>query len=160
MRNYPWRLPPVLKFQQLLHENNALIKVFKTLLENMSSDNYTIVIKPDKTPTGEYGGHFNASTINEVAVVIVGQQFDRRDIILKKRGSNMQRIAETHISHDALQYPLLFWEGEDEYHFGVLQFDPTTKTPSNKKVMAINFYAYRLITRNDCDYLLRYGRIF
>lgn len=62
----------VLKLQQLMHKNNALIKVFETALENMSSDNYAVVIKVDKIPTGEHGGRFNAPTINEVGVVIVG----------------------------------------------------------------------------------------
>jgi len=71
--------------QQLLHENNALINLFETAIENMPSDNYSVVIKAGKTPTGEHGGRFNAPTIKKVVAVIVGQQFDRRDIIPKKR---------------------------------------------------------------------------
>jgi len=34
----------VLELQQLLHGNNALIKVFETALDNMPSDNYAVVI--------------------------------------------------------------------------------------------------------------------
>ena len=28
--------------------------------------------------------------------------------------------------HNALEYPLIFWEGEDEYHLNIKQRNPTT----------------------------------
>ncbi|GFX34781.1 helitron_like_N domain-containing protein [Trichonephila clavipes] len=39
-----------------------------------------------------------------------------RDIILETRNSSIQKIADTHRSYGALQYPLMFWQGDDGYH--------------------------------------------
>jgi len=38
----------------------------------MQNDNYMVVIKADKVPVAK---RFNASTINEVSIVMVGDQF-------------------------------------------------------------------------------------
>lgn len=92
----------------------------------MPSNNHTIVIRADKTPTGEHARRFNAPTINEVAIVIVGDQFESRDIILHLRNNKLQRVCETHRSYDALQYPIIFWQGEDGYHFQLKMIDPKT----------------------------------
>lgn len=115
------------QLQQLLHERNALVKVFKTALEAMPSDNYKIIISADKRPGGAHARQFNAPTIDEVAVVIVGENVESRDIVLKRRDNGQfQRVMETHRSYDALQYPLMFWEGDDGYHFQIKMVTPFT----------------------------------
>ena len=38
----------------------------------------------------------------------------------------MQIIQDSHRSYDALQYPLIFWEGEEKYHLNFKQRNPTT----------------------------------
>jgi hypothetical protein len=67
-----------------------------------------VVIRADKTPTGEHRRRFNAPTLDEVATVMVDNDFDTRDIVLHKRNNTLQRVAETHRYYDALQYPLIF----------------------------------------------------
>ncbi|GFV66451.1 uncharacterized protein TNCV_3032051 [Trichonephila clavipes] len=62
---------------------------------------------------------FNAPTIDEVTIVIVGEEFESRDIILHRRSGDIQRVSETHRSYDGLQYPILFWRGDDGYHFNI-----------------------------------------
>lgn len=116
----------VQQLQELLHQHNQLIHLFKTALEQMPSDDHKIVIRPDKTPPGEHSRRFNAPTIADVAVVIVGENLQSRDIVLHRRSENLQRVSETHRSYDALQYPLLFWQGEDGYHFTIKMIDPST----------------------------------
>jgi hypothetical protein len=164
----------VKQLQKFLHFNNAYVKLFKTVLEHMSNDDYTIVFRADKTPTGEHmpnddytnviradktptgehmpnddytiviradktptGEHkrrFNAPTIDEVAIIVVGDNFQKIDIIIHKRNNNLQRVADTHRSYDALQYPIIFWQGEDGYYFGISKNDPSINQPiSNKK---------------------------
>ncbi|XP_073513990.1 uncharacterized protein [Phyllobates terribilis] len=113
----------------------------------MPNDDYKVVIRADKTPQGEHQRHFNAPTFDEVAILIVGNDFQSRDIVLQKMNNSLQRVAETHRSYDALQYPINFWQGQDGYHFGIPQTDPTTGNPSGKKVSAMDFYAYRIMTR-------------
>lgn len=102
------RRPIVERLQTFLHRHNRLVALFKTALEQMPTDNHRIVIRADKAPAGEHSGRFNAPTINEVAIVIVGEQSNSRDIVLHRRNDQLKRVNETHRSYDALQYPLLF----------------------------------------------------
>lgn len=145
--------------QEMLQDKNNLVQMFKNALDRMPTDEYKIVIRADKTPAGEHERRFNAPTSNEVAIIIVGNEFDKRDIVIHKRSNVLQRISETHRSYDALQYPLLFWEGEDGYNFNVRQIDSVTHAPTNKKVSEKNFYAYRLMIREGQDHLLHCGRL-
>ena len=85
-------------------------------LERMPADNYAIVIKADKTPAVQHERQYNAPTINEVAILIVGTEFNSRDIVLHRRDGNIQRVSETHRSYDALQCPILFWQGKIHKH--------------------------------------------
>ncbi|KIH68829.1 hypothetical protein ANCDUO_00836 [Ancylostoma duodenale] len=103
----------VLNLQRMFHQHINLVKVFKTALERMPTDEYSIVIRADKRPAGEHERRFNAPTVDEVAVIMVGDESDRRDIIIQKRNDSLQHISGTHRSYDALQYPIIFWEGED-----------------------------------------------
>ncbi|VDK62875.1 unnamed protein product [Onchocerca ochengi] len=54
---------------------------------------------------------FNAPSIDEVAIVIVGDQLQPRDIILHRRNDQLTKIAETDRCYDALQYSIIFWDG-------------------------------------------------
>ena len=97
-----------------------------------------------------------------MAIVIVGNEFDRRDIVLEKKNSQLQMVSETHRSYDALQYPLIFWEGEDGYNFSIMQTNPTTGVAvDGKKVSAMNFYAHRIMVRTGSDnHILRCRQLF
>ncbi|XP_016971963.2 uncharacterized protein LOC108039455 [Drosophila rhopaloa] len=141
---------------------SVMVRLFKTALDTMHSDVHKIIISADKRPTGSHARQFNAPTINEVAVVIVGENVESRDIVLKRRDDGqLQRVYETHRSYDALQYPLMFCRGENRYHFNIEMVNPTTGEETIKKVSSMNFYAYRLMIRLDVDnHLLRYRSLF
>ncbi|XP_062498895.1 uncharacterized protein LOC134176228 [Corticium candelabrum] len=145
----------------MLHNVNNYVASFKTALDKMDLPEHRIVIRPDKAPTMEHPRRFNAPLTDEVAVLIVGQQFNNSDIVLQKRNDQLQRVAETHRSYDALQYPLLFCRGEDGYNFELRQVDPRTDLPTNKKVSAMDFYAYTIMVRtNNFNHLLRTKNLF
>lgn len=111
--------------QQLLHEHHALVRLFKTALERMPNDDYKVVIRADKRPAGTHERRFNAPTIDEVAILIVGENLETRDIVLTRRDTGqLQQIYETHRSYDTLQYPLMFWQGDDGYHFNIKMINP------------------------------------
>lgn len=112
--------------QGMFHQHNELIRLFTTALDRMPSDDFKIVIRADKRPTGEHERRYNAPQIEEVAIVIVGEEFESRDIILQRRNDSIQRVSETHRSYDALQYPVIFCRGEDGYHFNIKLRDPIT----------------------------------
>ena len=67
-----------------------------------------------------------------------------------------------HRPYDSLQYSLIFWEGEDSYHFFTSQVNPRTGIPVNgKKVSAMNFYAYRIMVRSGAvNHILRCRQLF
>lgn len=92
----------------MLHQHISFVHIFKSTLQKMLSDEYRVVISTDKKPAWGHARRFNEPLTGEVAVVIVGNKFDRRDIILEKKNSPLQRVAETHRSYDALQYPSSF----------------------------------------------------
>lgn len=111
----------ILNIQKLLHKHNQLIKFFKTALENMPTDEYQLVMKADQIHTNIHKKRLNVPTTNEVAIVMIGDECNSRDIIVRKRNDSLLRVHATHRSYDALQYPLMFWQGEDGYHFGIQQ---------------------------------------
>ncbi|GBM88716.1 hypothetical protein AVEN_204010-1 [Araneus ventricosus] len=92
---------------------------------------------------------------------MVGEQHGARDIILEERSGIIKKIPDTHRSYDALQYPLLFWQGEDGYHFELRQRNPMTGLPQSKKISAMQFYAYRMMKRStEFNILLRSNALF
>ncbi|GFV02612.1 helitron_like_N domain-containing protein [Trichonephila clavipes] len=144
----------VAELQNLFEQHNELIKLFKIAIEQMPFDDYKVIIKADiyiKTPIGQHRRQFNAPTIDEVAIVIVGEEFNSRDIMLHCRNGDVQRVSETHRLYDALQYPILFCQGEDGYHFNINMKNPTTNVDINKKVSAMNYYAYRMMIWENAD---------
>ncbi|KAE9522517.1 hypothetical protein AGLY_017082 [Aphis glycines] len=124
--------------QDMLNTQNRQVKSFKTAIESVLSNatDYKLVIHSNKVPNGEHRGRYNASSTSEVAVIIIGQQFDKRDIVLRCRDDNLQIISELHRSYDSLQYPLMFPYGEDGYSIesiDIPQVDPVTTVPTQKK---------------------------
>ncbi|GFU82821.1 helitron_like_N domain-containing protein [Trichonephila clavipes] len=129
----------------------------------MPPDDYKVIIKADiyKTPIGQHRRQFNAPTIDKVTIVIVVEEFNSRDIILHRRNVDVQRVSETHRSYNALQYPILFYQGEDGYHFNINMKSPTTNVDINKKVSAMNYYAYRMMIRENADnHILKCRQLF
>lgn len=112
--------------EPFFQEHNHLIRLFKTLMPRLANDNHVIIIRPDKVPAGQHERRFNAPTIDDVAVIMVGDQFERRDIRIQRRDDQILNIEDSHRSYDALQYPLIFWEGEDGYYIGMKQRNPLT----------------------------------
>lgn len=110
----------------LLNERNELLKFFRSHMHELESDHHAIVINPDKTPAGEHVRRFNAPVVDDVAGIILGDRTSTREIVIRKRNNNLQFIADTHRSYDALQYPLIFWKGQDGYSINIKQRDPAT----------------------------------
>ena len=127
----------------------------------MPTDTHKIVISADKTPMGKHVRRYNAPTIDEVAIVSVGDQFLPRDIILHKQNAQLERIAETHRCYDALQYTIIFGDGADGYHFNNKLINPSTNKQTDKKCSAMNYYSYRLMIRhNEENYILKFRQLF
>ncbi|GFY03458.1 helitron_like_N domain-containing protein [Trichonephila clavipes] len=151
----------VILLEKFLEDHNQLIQLIKRVSPRLQNDNYQIVIKADKVPLGEHAGRFNAPTVDEVAVIMVGDPVDKRSIKITRRDNTISTISDLHRSYDALQYPLIFWQGQDEYHLNIKQYDPNTGDYRNNKVSSMNYYAHRIMVRQHQDnYILRYRQLF
>ncbi|GFW65346.1 OTU domain-containing protein [Trichonephila clavipes] len=124
---------------------------FKAAINSVPKDQkeFKVVIYAERKPFGEHKGRFTAPQTKEVAVVIVGQEFEKRDIVLSCRSGTLMRINETHRAYDALQYPLMFFREEDGYQINIPKRHETTKIPLSKTVSASEFYSYRIMERHD-----------
>lgn len=111
--------------QNVLHEHNAYVRQFKTALDtDLHSDDHQIVISADRRPSGAHARQFNIPTVDEIAIIYVGDPVGSRDIVLKRRNNGeLQRVSEIHPSYDALQYPIMFWRGDDGYHINIKMFN-------------------------------------
>ncbi|XP_061385321.1 uncharacterized protein LOC133320740 [Danaus plexippus] len=148
----------VQKIQKVLHDHNVLVHEFKMAKDRVTSDNYKVVIHPDRVPRGEHERRFNAPTTNEIAAVVVStEQTASRDIVIQAHDGRLTRVPDTHRFYDALEYPIIFWKGQEGYSFDIPQTNPVTKQPiPNKKVSCKDFYAYHMmVRRNNFNLLLR-----
>lgn len=136
-----------------------MFKDFKYNLENRSlcdREDLKLIIHADRVPVNQHRGRYNAPTTNEVAVLLVDDDKGSRDIVSNCRDGRLQRVSELHRSYDPLQYPLMFPKGEDGYYLTI-----ALNGNSERKVSCMQFYAYRLMIRNDYDnFLHRYKYLF
>lgn len=148
----------VASLQQLFDEHNRLVRSFRTAIEHMPSDEARIAIRADKTPVGEHPRVFNAPTDDRnVAIVFVDGEVSRRDIVIQRRNNRLERVNELHPSYDALQYPVIFWQGNDTYDYNTMKrVNPHTGASTNKKLTTMDFYKYHLMIRDENqNFLLR-----
>ena len=149
----------VADLQEMLHQNNDLIKGFKTALEKENLDeDVKIVIRAERVP-GQHKGTTNAPTVNEVAVLLTNEKAGKRDIVLQRRSNDPNSlilIDSGHRKYDALQYPLILPFGQDG-------FDMNKKIQSNQKSdTLLQFYKFHLMVREDAtkNHLHRCGELF
>ena len=102
---------------QLLHENNHYVEVFKVAKEIFEQEdtptNIKIVIDETKRPSDEHSRRYNRPLSDEIAVLMPNDATNNRDIVLHYRGGGLKHISELHRSYDPLQHPLLFPQGTD-----------------------------------------------
>lgn len=74
--------------------------MFKRVLPQLRNDNCQIVIKADKVPSGEHAGRFNEPTVDEVAIIMVGDPVNNRDIRTTRRDRTVSVISDLDHSYD------------------------------------------------------------
>lgn len=111
----------VSQLQKAFHDCNPYIKDLKTAMENLpDGKDFQMLITVDPKPQNAHKGRYNKPKTSEVALVVLGQTCEKRDIVLRGRDTRLTRISETHRSYDALQYTLKFFHGEDGYSINIL----------------------------------------
>ena len=147
------------QLQSMLHIVNPYIRDFKTAFEKgLINDSHKIVIRADKRPPGQHPRRYNAPSCSEIAALLINENAGHRDIVLHAKDDKIHRVSETNRAYDSWQYPLLFPRGEDGYHLETYLSNPQTKRPTSKKMSPLQFYAYRLMQReNEFNILHRSG---
>ncbi|GFW53892.1 uncharacterized protein TNCV_2446831 [Trichonephila clavipes] len=85
---YPGIKPELIsQLQKSLHDHNKFVMDFKAAIDSVPKDqkDFKVFINAERKSVGEHKGRFTAPETKEVAVVIVGQEFLKRDIVLSCR---------------------------------------------------------------------------
>ena len=75
--------------QTMLHAVNPYIQGFKCAIDRLSGPEMRVVIRADKHPAGEHERCYNAPTTDDVGIIVVGEQCERRDIVLETRSNSL-----------------------------------------------------------------------
>ena len=89
--------------QNLYYPFLLAIQIIETIVRvspQLQNDTYQIIIKADKVPLGERAGRFNASTLDEVNVIIVGDPIDKRAIKITRRDNTVSTISDLNRSYE------------------------------------------------------------
>ncbi|KAI0769480.1 hypothetical protein BC629DRAFT_1642421, partial [Irpex lacteus] len=110
--------------QRVISVNHAYAEVYRhaheILLEHPAPENISLRLHFDSAEQDRR--RYNLPTADEIAVVIVdeGEQVTAgRDIILRARSGELQRIREGHQAYACLHYVLLFPHGEHGWHYNL-----------------------------------------
>ena len=137
---------------QLLHESNHYVEVFKVAKEIFEQEdtptNVKIVINETKRPLGEHSRRYNSPLSDEIGVLMPNDATNNRDIVLHYRDGGLKHISELHRSYDPLQYPLLFPHGTDGWHINL-------KLQNGRKLTAMVYYRYHIMVRQNVSVLLK-----
>ena len=123
------------KLQQILHQCNPFVHVFRQLAQEQNIHECTLLIKECPANQPQY----NLPTASQVAVIIVTGDTKSmargRDIKVVSHDGNLINIQETVGYYDPLQYPLLF-------RFGTYGWDFNTKNLNGQSISCQEYYRY------------------
>ena len=146
----------------LLDNHNELVQLFRTARDKMAEADVpefkirlfgVVGSRQHELPAGDSIGAivFEGGPDVETEFDVVVEQHDRR----------LQQVSKLNASYMSMQFPLIFFFGEDGYHLGRVLLSRRATTDPPKKMTMKMYYAYQLHDRFD-DYRLlpRSGRLF
>ncbi|XP_035837189.1 uncharacterized protein LOC110944815 [Helianthus annuus] len=156
----------LIKFlKDFLDHNNELVKSYRIARNHFNenpNENFKLrlIYKRDLD-----GRTYNLPSTSEVAALIVGDLhkiIDHRDIVVESHTEGLQRISELHPSYLALQYPILFPNGDDGYRIDIPHRDGIrTLKKIRPKCTMREFFAYRIQDRSSAfSIILNARRLF
>ncbi|CAN1151782.1 ATP-dependent DNA helicase PIF1 [Linum perenne] len=156
----PLRPQIVKDLKDMFDEHNVLAKIFRSARDRVNLGNVqSVKIKLMARRTSD-GREYDLPTVDEQAGLIVdetGEDTFQPDIVVQYLTNAMERVKYTHSSLMALQYPILFPYGEDEWH-GNIQL---RNSNSRRHLSQCDFYAYRIQIRlQHQSHILLCGKLF
>nr|XP_051181174.1 uncharacterized protein LOC127295295 isoform X1 [Lolium perenne] len=130
----------------MLDTHNSLVKKFRMAKQVLAENEFANVSIRIVAPGLTDGPQFNLPSTDELACLVVGEltlETPKRDIIIRGRGDDLQRISSLHPAYMSLQYPLLFPYGERGFHLGVKYIGAATLNPKKRQNMTMQeFYCF------------------
>ncbi|KAH9613206.1 hypothetical protein KSS87_004398 [Heliosperma pusillum] len=136
--NNPERLNDELTrlLKDMVDENNVLAQTLRIARDRLCADidcdvSIRLISRRDTDDQT-----YNRPTASEVAGLIegdIGQNMEKRDIIVQKENGRLQCISELHPLYTPLQYPLLFPFGEDGYRLDIPHSESSLGASSSNK---------------------------
>lgn len=121
---------------KMLDETNELVKKFQYACDRFEEQPKREMRIKMKVCRSDSDSENTMWPFDAVGVVLVGDidtTIGERDIILEKINKDLERISSVHPSLMALQYPLFFSIGEDDYHNEIPYVDPENQNKENLK---------------------------
>lgn len=138
---------------KMLDEKNLLVKEFRIARDRFKDSGVVDLKITLKVHRSESGRVNNIGTSDEVAGIMVGDQEETeegREIIIQDKIGNLQRVTSIHPKLMALQYPLLFPDGEDGFHKGIKYLQTEDNVGKrNRDVSMMDYYSYKFQVRHN-----------
>ncbi|XP_017250901.2 uncharacterized protein LOC108221541 [Daucus carota subsp. sativus] len=150
---------------QMLDETNELVKKFRTARDRWENKDICDLKVELKVCRAQNGRENHISASNEVAGIMVGSTSNTtpdRDIIIEPKFGKLKRVSYVHPKFMALQYPLLFPNGEDGYHDKIpFQSADLSNLKERDFISMKDYYAYQFQVRQNHSLTTRLGgRLF
>jgi hypothetical protein len=130
----------------MLDVHNPLVKKFRMAKQVLEENEFADICIRIVGPGESDGPQFNLPSTDELACLVAGEltlEAPKRDIIIRSRGTDLQRISSLHPAYMSLQYPLLFPYGERGFHLGVKYLGVDVSGPQKRQKMTMQeFYCF------------------
>ena len=131
------------RLRDVLGRINPYVQLYKHAYETGENvDDYKILFK--NAQGNQHPGRYNTPTVAEVGCVLVesgDEENTNRDVIINRRGGDIQRISELHAAYDPLMYILLLPFGSPGWH------DNISRYGEMRRVTLKDFANYHLMVR-------------
>ena len=136
---------------KMLDDTNELVKKFRTARDRWENKDIYDLIVELKISRAQNGRENHISASDEVAGIMVGSTSNTtpdRDIIIEPKFGKLQRVSYIHPKFMALQYPLLFPNGEDGYNNRIPFASADLENLKERDFISMkDYYAYRFQVR-------------
>ncbi|KAG1809230.1 hypothetical protein EV424DRAFT_1301507, partial [Suillus variegatus] len=139
------------ELHDMLYRSHPYVALYKQAYQVMMEkppEQHTEVRARIHFQQGTDGRRYNLPTADEIAVIIPGdgseEVTDKRDIVLRLQGGQLQRISQLSHAYSTLHYVLLFPSGEEGWHLGIPLNIPQGRRTRSKEVTQLLYYAFRL----------------
>ena len=153
----PVEVEVVQGLMDMLDDTNELVQKFRQARDRWENkDIYDLKVEL-KICRAQNGRENHISASDEVAGIMVGSSSNTtadRDVIVQAKSGKLQRVSYIHPKIMALQYPLLFPNGEDGYHDKIPFHSADLMNLKDRDFISLkDYYAYQFqIRQNQCEF--------